>query len=92
MSDSVRSTRRYTLAVGEFSDKQAAFDVRDRLHVMTGMDTWVVSAASDSGPHRIILGVYSSQERAQAAAKMLLGNHTLVSATVVVLPKPSARQ
>ena len=88
----VSATRRYTLAVGEFSDLQAAFDERDRLHVLTGMDTWVVPAADELGPHRIVLGIYRSQERAQTAARMLLDTHTLDAATVVLLPKRSARQ
>ncbi len=87
-----RSRRRYTLAVAELSDLQAAFDERDRIHVLTGMDTWVVPAADDSGPHRIVLGIYRSPERAQKAARMLLRSRTLAAATVVPLPKPDARQ
>ena len=90
--DSVRSTRRYTLAVGEFSDLQAAFDERDRIHVLTRMDTWVVPASDSAGPHRIVLGVYRSPERAQNAARMLLRSRTLPAATVVALPKRGARQ
>lgn len=85
-------TRRYTLAVGEFSDLKAAFDERDRLHLLTGMDTWVVPAADELAPHRIVLGIYRSQERAQTAARMLLDSRTLAAATVVALPERSARQ
>jgi SPOR domain len=88
----VSPTRRYSLAAGEFGDLQAAFDERDRLHVLTGMDAWVVTAADDSGLHRILLGVYRSQGRAHAAAKMLLDTHTLDAVTVVALPKRGDRQ
>jgi len=88
----VSPTGRYSLAAGEFSDLQAAFDERDRLHVLTGMDAWVVPAADESGLHRILLGVYRSQKRAHAAAKMLLDSSTLEAVTVVALPKRSARQ
>jgi hypothetical protein len=88
----VRSTKKYTLAVGEVGDLQAAFDERDRIQVLTGMNTWVVPAADSSGPHRIVLGIYSSTTRAQGAAKMLVRSRTLPAATVVPLPKRSARQ
>ena len=86
------STQKYTLALGELSDLQAAFEERDRIHVLTGMETWVVPAADNSGPHRIVLGIYRSPEREQAVARMLLSSRTLTAATVVVLPKREARQ
>jgi type II secretory pathway predicted ATPase ExeA len=85
-------TRRYTVAVGELSDLQAAFDERDRIRELTGIDTWVVPATDDAEPHRIVLGVYRSQERAKAVAKMLLDSRTLDSATVAPLPRRSVRQ
>jgi type II secretory pathway predicted ATPase ExeA len=88
----VTPTRRYTIAVGEFADLPAAFDERERIRNLTGMDTWVVPATNEGEPHRIVLGIYRSQERAEAAANMLLDSRTLDVATVVALPKRSARQ
>jgi MSHA biogenesis protein MshM len=88
----VTPTRRYTIAIGEFADLQSAFDERDRIQELTRMDTWVVPATNDGELHRIVLGIYRSQERAEAAANMLLDSRTLDVATVVALPKRSARQ
>jgi hypothetical protein len=87
-----RPTRRYTVAVGESADLQAAFDERDRIRELTGIDTWVVPATSDAERHRIVLGVYRSQERANAVARMLLDSRTLEAATVAPLPRRSVRQ
>jgi cell division protein FtsN len=90
-ADVVSPTRRYTLAVGEFADLQVALDERDRIRELSGMDAWVISV-DDLGPHRIVLGVFGSKERAQAAAKMLIKSRTLEAATVAPLPKRGARQ
>jgi MSHA biogenesis protein MshM len=84
--------QRYTLAVGEFFDLQVAFDERDRIRELTGMETWVVAASDSLGTHRLVLGIYRSRKRAEAARRLLLDSHTLDAATVAPLPPRDDRQ
>jgi len=83
----------YTLDIGGFRVPAHAFDARDRIQALTGIEAWVVAASNGSAEtHRVVLGIFSSQERAGAAAKTLLSTQTLSEASVVPLPKRSARQ
>ncbi len=88
-----RSNRAYTLDVGGYLDLESALEQRDRMHTLTGIEGWVVTAADDGGnTYRIVLGAYRSYERATAAADMLLNTKTLSDVTVVPLPSRRVRQ
>lgn len=84
--------QRFTLEVGASADLQAAFAERDRIRALTGMDTWVVPATDGVSPHRIVLGIYRSRERAEKAVRLLIDSNTLETATIAPLPKQSERQ
>ncbi|HTR97767.1 MAG TPA: AAA family ATPase [Candidatus Acidoferrales bacterium] len=83
----------FTLEVGVASDLPSAFARRDSLKSLVGIGAWVVpSADSAATPHRIVLGVYRSRARAEAARQMLIGSRTLTEVTVVSLPPRRARR
>jgi len=84
-------TGRYTIEVGGSSDFQSAIEERDRLQLLTGIQGWVIPAEGGQGINRVVLGIYSVQSRAQAAANMLVRSRTLRKAAVVAMPKASAR-
>jgi general secretion pathway protein A len=87
-----RSRGPFTLDVGGYVDLETALVERDRLHYLTGFEGWVVDAADGATkPYRIVLGVYRSRARAQAAADMLLNSKTLTDVVVVPLPPRSTR-
>jgi hypothetical protein len=82
----------YTIEVGSSTDLQEAYSQRDLAQNLTGIKGWVVPAPEGSGqPHRVIIGIYRQRSRADAAANMLLRSKTLGEATVVSLPRKSAR-
>lgn len=95
-SDDVASPRSkgpFTLEVGNYLDLERAFNERDRMQALTGIEGWVVPAPEDgSDPHRVVLGIYSSYDRANSAARMLRNSNTLGSVTVTPLPRRSARR
>jgi cell division protein FtsN len=63
------------------------------MQALTGFQGWVATSSVDGNEsYRVVLGVYRSEERATAAANMLLKSRTLPSVTVVSLPPQSARQ
>ena len=88
--DGSTSSRFFTIDAGGYSDLETALGERDRLQSLTGFRGWVVPATE--GGYRVVLGTYRSQERATAAAKMLLNSQTLSDVTVVPLPPRSERQ
>ena len=63
------------------------------MQALTGIEGWVVPAPENgSDPHRVVLGIYRSYDRANSAARMLRNSNTLGSVTVTPLPKRSARR
>jgi len=84
--------RPFTIDVGGQPDLDAAFAARDRLSQLTGIHGWVVPGDANGGPYRVVLGIFKSQERAAAAAGMLVRSRTLAQANVVTLPPPRERQ
>jgi len=89
----VSPTGRWTVEVASAYDLQSAFDERDRIEELVGIEGWVVPAPEgSSAPHRIVLGIYRAHGRANAAAKMLTSSRTLPAARVVPLPRRSERR
>lgn len=83
----------YTLDTGVHLDLQSAVDERERLLALTGIQGWVAPVKdSVSEEYRVVLGIFRSYERAQAAANMLMRSNTLPSVEVVSLPPKSTRQ
>ena len=83
----------FTLEVGQDLDLQAAFDRRDRVQELVGIEAWVVPSPEGSAePNRVVLGIYRTRERAESAASMLLRSRTLDQVTVVPLPSRRARR
>jgi hypothetical protein len=90
---SSRSKGPFTLEVGNYLDLERAFNERDRMQALTGIEGWVIPAPENgSDPHRVVLGIYRSYDRANAAARMLRSSNTLGSVTVTPLPRRSARR
>jgi type II secretory pathway predicted ATPase ExeA len=90
---SSRSKGPFTLEVGNYLDLERAFNERDRMQALTGIEGWVIPAPENgSDPHRVVLGIYRSYDRANSAARMLRNSNTLGSVTVTLLPKKSARR
>ena len=90
---SPRSKGPFTLEVGNYLDLERAFNERARMQALTGIEGWVIPAPENgSDPHRVVLGIYSSYDRANSAARMLRASNTLGSVTVTPLPRRSARR
>ncbi len=88
-----RPAHRYSLEVGTYVDPQEAFIERDRIREATGMKAWVVVAPPGSAEmSRVLLGVYRTEQRAEAAAGMLMNRGTVIEASVVPLPLRGERQ
>jgi len=87
------SRLRLTLEIGSSLDAQGARLERDRLAAETGLEAWVVAAQEYGGEsYRIVLGVFSTTERAEASANILLERGLVTGARVVPLPPRRARQ
>lgn len=83
----------FTIEVAASRNLQLALDERNRLEELTGIEGWVVPApAGGDAPHRVVIGVYGSYERARRAADMLVRTRTLPAAAVAPLPPPDARR
>jgi len=83
----------WTIDVGGYLDLQYALAERDRMQALTGIQAWVIPAPEGgSEPHRIVVGMYRSRERADRAANMLVSTKTLSEVAVVPLPPPGARR
>lgn len=86
-------TGRWTLEVSADESLDRAFEERDRAEQLAGIEGWVVPAPEGSGaPHRIVLGIFRSYDRANAAARMLLTSKTLPAVRVVPLPRRGDRR
>ena len=84
---------RLTLEVGSYLDEGRARAECDQLAAETGLKAWLVGASEYGGTsYRILLGVYTSQDRADAAANTLLQRGLISEARVVPLPRRSLRR
>jgi len=79
----------WALDVGTFADVGDAGLDRDRIVEATGLRGWLVRG---SGGYRVVLGIYSTRERAEHGANLLLGGNLVHTATVIPLPPRSQRQ
>ncbi len=83
---------RLTLDVGTYLDATYALAQRERLRATTGLEAWIVTdSEGGTESHHVILGVYRSPERAEAAANLLLGRGLVSQASVVPLPARRVR-
>ncbi len=84
---------RWAIDVGGYVDLDRALAERDRARERTGIQAWVVPAPEGSaGVHRIVLGIFHSSERANAAAEALLGAGSVREASVIPLPPKRDRR
>lgn len=88
-----KSSRLHTLDVGGYPDFDRANEELARVQELTGIEGWVVPTTDGDGEgYRVVLGAYSSTDRAQGAANMLLKSKTLKNVSVVPLPPRSVRR
>ena len=84
--------QRLALDVGSYLDMDRARLERDHLIAQTGLQAWVIEAMEDGGEtYRVVVGVFSSQDRADASATSLLERGLISEAHVVPLPSRRAR-
>jgi hypothetical protein len=83
---------RLALDVATYLDETRAAEERDRLAAETGLKAWVVTGAEYGAPsYRVVLGVFSSQGRADSSATVLLERGLVSEARVIPLPPRSTR-
>lgn len=84
--------QRLGLDVGSYLDSNRARLECDHLIAQTGLEAWVVEEADNGGTnYRVVVGVYSSPERAEASADSMLERGLISEARVVPLPSRRAR-
>jgi type II secretory pathway predicted ATPase ExeA len=84
---------KWALDVGTYIDPGAADMDRERLRDGTGLNAWIVRGTSGGAPtYKVVLGTYSSHERAEISASMLLERNLVSEANVIPLPPKSQRQ
>ena len=84
--------QRLGLDVGSYLDSNRAHLECDHLIVQTGLAGWVVAETDNGGTnYRVVVGVYSSPERAQVSADSMLERGLISEARVVPLPSRRAR-
>jgi len=84
--------RRYALDVGTHYDVGEAGVDRERLTSGTGLQGWLVKhTANGATSYRVVLGIFSTRERAESSANLLLSRHQVTEATVIPLPPRSQR-
>lgn len=79
----------WALDVGTFADVADAGMNRERLVEATGLKGWLVRG---TGGYRVVLGIYSTRERAEHGASLLLGGKLVHTASAIPLPPRSQRQ
>jgi general secretion pathway protein A len=84
--------RLYALDVGTHYDVGEAGVDRERLMSGTGLQGWLVKhTANGATSYRVVLGIFSTRERAESSANLLLSRHQVTEATVIPLPPRSQR-
>jgi type II secretory pathway predicted ATPase ExeA len=81
---------RFTLEAATFLDADRAMAERDRLATDSGLETWMV-VDGGGGAYRVVVGIFSSRERAETSADLLLGRGVVGQARVVLLPSRRTR-
>lgn len=85
--------RYYTLDVGAFRQRSSAEIERERLVEATGLKGWILTESSGTGDsYRVIVGVYSSRQRAEWGAGLLTERQLVAQAGIVPLPPRSERR
>jgi type II secretory pathway predicted ATPase ExeA len=83
----------YTLDTGGRLDLETAYDERERIQALTGIEGWVVPIDEPGADkYHVVLGIFRSYSRARSAAAMLTRSKTLSSVTVITLPPRTSRQ
>ncbi len=84
--------QRLGLDVGSYLDSSRAHLECDHLIAQTGLEAWVVEEADNGGTsYRIVVGTFSTPERAEASADSMLERGLISEARVVPLPARRAR-
>ena len=93
-ADSVAVTaERLTLEVATYIDAERAVTERDRLVAESGLQGWVVTRFEGGvEAYKIMLGIFRTSERAEAAASRLLSRQLVSQARIVPLPPRRARR
>lgn len=80
-------TARFALQVGTWMYRDEAESERARIVASTGLKGWLVEGTDESaGAWHLVLGTFSSAERAESSASSLLEAGTLSEARVIPLP------
>jgi len=83
---------RLALDVATYLDETRAAEERDRLAAETGLKAWIVAGTEyGAASYRVVLGVFSSQGRADSSATVLLERGLVSEARVIPLPPRSTR-
>jgi hypothetical protein len=90
--DTTPRPHRTTLEVASYLSIDRAEIERDRLIAATGLDGWVITGSEDGTEmYRVLLGIFSNQQRAESAASSVLGQGLVTQARVVPLPPKHLR-
>lgn len=83
----------WAVDVGSHVDPGAAGMDRERLVEETGLKGWIVrSSENGTTRYRVVLGIYSTRERAENGAAILMDRGTVSDAMAIPLPPRSVRQ
>jgi len=83
--------RRFALEVGTYLESDRARIEQDHLVAESGLRAWITPVFENGATtYRVVLGVFSSEERAEASANVLLGRKLISEARVVPLPPQRA--
>ena len=92
-ADSTAASERLTLEVATYIDKERAAAERDRLVAESGLHGWVATRFEGGvEAYRIMLGVFRTSDRAEAAATKLMSRRLVSQARVVPLPPKRSRR
>jgi hypothetical protein len=84
---------RLALDVGNYISEERAKEERDRLVLETGLEGWVIPDGSEGlTMYRVVVGPYSSAERAENSADILLSRDLVYQARVIPLPPRHLRR
>jgi len=80
------------LDVGSYINPERAEEERTRLAAESGLQAWIVEGEEyGATTYKVVLGIFSSRERAQRSAAMLLERGAVSQALVIPLPPRSKR-
>ena len=83
----------FALDIGVYAVREQAEAERDRIVAATSLKGWVVEAAPETGGgYHIILGIFSTRERAAASAQRMELSGLATGAEVIPLPPRRVRQ